>query len=290
MRGCLRCTRVAVASLVFGGLIIARADPSQANGCDSAEPEGIGLAELESKHATELAQTESALLLKSARHFRDQGGDENLVASLLLLQRILDRESGDASKADALILASQIRAGLTGSLQHSSVYKCYELKALGEYKAAHGQGYSFAELWGSYYYLPQKFLEAHLAGLSRDAAIRVRFEVYRSVDPCDPFRFDNGCYGPLFSQLAQEAAGTLVYRGVMQFAFTANLNLAACPYASDRERELGEAAARKWAARLEQEFPDGMAVSAEKARLSELEKGTFERGSSSNLCRNFNDV
>ena len=86
---------------------------------------------------------------------------------------------------------------------------------------------------------------------------------------------------PLFSQLAEEAAGTPVQGEAMAHAFEANLNLAACPYASEKARKLGEAEARRWAERL--------GDSAAKA-LSDYEKGTFKRSSNSNMCRRFNDI
>ena len=268
------------AGILVACLLVASSNPSWGNGCDSQEPRGPGLAELHAKYATPLAQTQSAALLESTKRFQSVEDDESQVLALLLLHRVLDGAFEEAETADALIPASQVRAGLSTS-HVAPAYRCRELKALDEYVRAHGEGYAFAELWGSYFYRPQEFLALHLPKLSKDEAMRARFEVYRSVDPCDVYRFDNGCYGPFFSELAVEAAGTRVHGEVMRYAFEANLNLAACPHASKQERELGAAAARRLSGRVGE--------SALRA-LSDYEEGNFEPKLQSAMCREFGDT
>ena len=125
MRMAARCW----AGILVAGLLLASSNPAWGNGCGSQEPRGPGLAELHAKYATPLAQTQSAALLESAKRFQSLEDDESRVLSLLLLHRVLDGAFEEAERADALILASQVRAGLSTS-RLAPAYKCRELKAV----------------------------------------------------------------------------------------------------------------------------------------------------------------
>lgn len=273
--------------LLAAGFALAWASPALANGCSSEEAVGIDLEGIRAKHAHELSTPDAAEILEKARRLDHSGtnpdpsaADESRVLALLLLHRVLDGEFPAPAKADALILASQLRDRLSSRHQPSH-YRCRELKAVDEYVAAHDEGYAFAELWGQYVYRAQPFLDLYVSRLPKDEAIRARFEVYRSLDPCSMFQYDNACYGPFFSRLAEEAAGTPVHGAVMEYAFTANLNLAACPQATPEEREIGETAARRWARQLGADAA---------GRLAEFDTGSFEAEALSPMCRTFSDV
>lgn len=175
-------------------------------------------------------------------------------------------------------------------LQFWPHYKCYEIKAARDYVNRYPLGYSGAELWGIWIYEPSIFIEARTKNYIKENRLKIKYLAYQDVDPCNPYQYDNSCYAPLFSKIADESSNMSFWKEALYTASVLNLDLSVCEFASIKERELGLNSARRHIKTLKKNFP----VSNELRKVSKFmllrETNEYHRTQKySDSCRHHND-
>lgn len=261
-----------------------------ADSCKTQEPTGIGITQLAKQYSSDLSIKSLPDMLDRAEVLAKSELNSDKIAALLLLHEIQKGSEESEVLADSLVLLNKLRASVVRMLQYWPHSKCHEFKAARDYVNKYPVGYRGAEIWGSWVYEPVEFIKSSIREYTQENRVKIEFITYQEVDPCDPYQYDNSCYAPTFSKIADESENTEIWRDALFTAVIFNLDLSTCEFATAKERELGFSAVKKHAKILEETFPKSDEFSKVKKLIALHSQKKYNRKEQfSSTCRNHND-